>query len=58
VAKATKNKKNEEGRRVDHDFYDLFIEEALVDPNERGFERFRLVSTTTIVLVSHAARSH
>jgi hypothetical protein len=32
VAKATKNKKNEEGRRVGHDFYDLLIE-ALVDPN-------------------------
>jgi hypothetical protein len=39
VAKATKNKKNEEGRRVGHDFYDLLIEEALVDPNEQGFER-------------------
>jgi len=37
VAKATKNKKNEEDLRVGHDFYDLLIE-ALVDPNEQGFE--------------------
>jgi hypothetical protein len=35
VAKAIKSKKNEESRRVGHDFYDLLIEEALVDPTNR-----------------------
>jgi hypothetical protein len=44
VAKATKNKKNEEGRRVGHDFYDLLIEEALVDPNEQGFEVLSVIA--------------
>jgi hypothetical protein len=32
VAKPTKNKKNKEGRHVGLDFYDLLIEEALIDP--------------------------
>jgi hypothetical protein len=48
VAKATKSKKNEEGRRVGHDFYDLLIEEALVDPNEQGFKRYRLLTTAIL----------
>jgi hypothetical protein len=45
VAKATKNKKNEEGRRIGHDFDDLLIEEALVGPNEQGFECYRLIAS-------------
>ena len=47
MVKATKNKKkkNEEGRRVGHDFYDLLIK-ALVDPNGQGFECYRLLTTT------------
>jgi hypothetical protein len=31
VAKATKNKKSKEGRHVGLDFYDLLIEEALIE---------------------------
>jgi hypothetical protein len=49
VAKATKSKKNEESRRVGHDFYDLLIEEALVNPNEQGFERYRLITTVDLI---------
>jgi len=48
--KPTKNKKNVEGRRVGHDFYDLLIE-ALVNPSVSVIEMFQQ-STRRLVFLS------